>query len=327
MMKIENADVTLNIVGVDDDALATLQGRLHVDVIVHADDPHIETLLASHRLHVRLERADACGARDDDGCDDAGCNSIECADPACAVPDSPQRRSGQPLDDDADRPVAPVSASETIVRTVVIAMESTSLDAEALFRSAIVALDSMPGNQVEGISPLYHVGNLDGPDGMSAVMQMTTHMGIRHLAESLADVAQSIAQSGSVQSDIAESGTMQYSPAQYGSQPQAAPPIAASPAAAAPSHSGRQHNDDRLTLRLVSADAGGRAARDAEGGPLQPKLQSDYARGHASVLAPWMDMDANAALDGDPVSFLLAMAPDAGCVGLLSDAWIIGGSL
>lgn len=322
MVMIENADVTLHVTGVDDAALAALQGRLHVDVIVHADDPHIETLLASHRLRVRLERADACDARDDAECHDSDslpCRSAQLSGDAGAGAGA----------DDADRPVAPVSASETIVRTVVIAMESTSLDAEALFRSAIVALDSMPGNQVEGISPLYHVGNLDGPDGMSAVLQMTTHMGIRHLAESLADVAQSIvAHSGGVQSDIAESGTTQYSPAQsspaqYGSQPTAALPLAASSAAAAPSHSDRQHSDDRLVLRLISADAGGRAARGADGGP----LQSDYARGHASVLAPWMDMDVNAALDGDPVSFLLAMAPDAGRVGLLSDAWIIGGSL
>ena len=48
------------------------------------------------------------------------------------------------------------------------------------------------------------------------------------------------------------------------------------------------------------------------------------ARRRAAVLAPWLDMDPNATLGGDPVAFLLAQAEDAGRVGLLSDAWILG---
>ncbi|WP_420807733.1 2-amino-4-hydroxy-6-hydroxymethyldihydropteridine diphosphokinase [Bifidobacterium hapali] len=51
------------------------------------------------------------------------------------------------------------------------------------------------------------------------------------------------------------------------------------------------------------------------------------ARTHAAVLAPWLDMDPNATLGRDPVSFLLATAPDADRVGLISDNWIIGGTL
>ena len=38
-------------------------------------------------------------------------------------------------------------------------------------------------------------------------------------------------------------------------------------------------------------------------------------------------MDPDARLGKDPVSFLLAMAPDAAQVGLLTDNWIIGGTL
>ena len=51
------------------------------------------------------------------------------------------------------------------------------------------------------------------------------------------------------------------------------------------------------------------------------------ARNHAAVLAPWLDMDPDARLGKDPVSFLLAMAPDTAQVGLLTDNWIIGGTL
>lgn len=51
------------------------------------------------------------------------------------------------------------------------------------------------------------------------------------------------------------------------------------------------------------------------------------AREHASVLAPWLDMDPDAKLGKDPVSFLLAMAPDSAQVGMLADNWIIGGTV
>ena len=57
------------------------------------------------------------------------------------------------------------------------------------------------------------------------------------------------------------------------------------------------------------------------------KVPWPTARNHAAVLAPWLDMDPDARLGKDPVSFLLAMAPDAAQVGLLTDNWIIGGTL
>ena len=56
------------------------------------------------------------------------------------------------------------------------------------------------------------------------------------------------------------------------------------------------------------------------------KVPWPTARNHAAVLAPWLDMDPDARLGKDPVSFLLAMAPDTAQVGLLTDNWIIGGS-
>lgn len=57
------------------------------------------------------------------------------------------------------------------------------------------------------------------------------------------------------------------------------------------------------------------------------KVPWPTARNHAAVLAPWLDMDPDARLGKDPVSFLLAMAPDTAQVGLLTDNWIIGGEL
>ena len=51
-----------------------------------------------------------------------------------------------------------------------------------------MTIDGIPGSQVEGISPLYHVGNLDGPDSMSAVVQILTKLGPRELIEALGAV-------------------------------------------------------------------------------------------------------------------------------------------
>ena len=152
----------------------------------------------------------------------------------------------------------------------VISMDSTSADAEQLFREAIVSLEGIPGNQVEGISPLYHVSNFDGPDAMSAVIQIETRLGARALISALDAI-------------------------------------------------GRSH-DDAVDLDLVDMEG-------VESDEPDCRVPWPSAREHASVLAPWMDMDPNATLGGDPVSFLLAMAPDAARVGMLSDNWILGGTV
>lgn len=156
-------------------------------------------------------------------------------------------------------------------RRAVISLDSPSTKAEQQFRMAIVALDGIPGNQVEGISPLYHVSQLDGlPDKMAAVMQISTRMGARELIETLGNVEASI--SGDLDLDL-------------------------------------------IDMEGVTCD--------------EPdcKVPWPTARNHAAVLAPWLDMDPDARLGKDPVSFLLAMAPDTAQVGLLTDNWIIGGEL
>lgn len=146
-------------------------------------------------------------------------------------------------------------------------MDSTSTDAERLFREAIVAVDGLPGNQVDGISPLYHVSSFDGPDAMSAVIQIETKLGARAL--------------------IAALGAIE-----------------------------RTH-DGAIDLGLVDMEHVTSDDPDC-------RVPWPSAKTRAAVLAPWMDMDPDATFDGDPVSFLLAMAPDAGMVGQLSDDWIIG---
>ena len=156
-------------------------------------------------------------------------------------------------------------------RRAVISLDSPSTKAEQQFRMAIVALDGIPGNQVEGISPLYHVSQLDGlPDKMAAVMQISTRMGAHDLIETLGNVEASV---------------------------------------------GEDLDLDLIDMEGVACD--------------EPdcKVPWPTAHNHAAVLAPWLDMDPDARLGKDPVSFLLAMAPDTAQVGLLTDNWIIGGEL
>ncbi len=172
----------------------------------------------------------------------------------------------------AAKAVASARTQENPVsRRAVISLDSPSTDAELQFRKAIVAIDGIPGNQVEGISPLYHVGLLGGaPDKMSAVIQISTRLDAAGLIETLISVQENIS--------------------------------------------------DDLDIDLV----------DMEGVVCdEPNCRVPWpsAREHASVLAPWLDMDPDAKLGKDPVSFLLAMAPDSAQVGMLADNWIVGGTL
>ena len=150
----------------------------------------------------------------------------------------------------------------------VIAMRGGSGDGEHLMRAAVVALDSVPGNQVTGISPLYHVSAIDGPDSMSAVVLVDTRLDLAALSHLLASI--------------------------------------------------NDKHRDTLALHAVTMRS------DAEGGRHE-QVGWQEAKTKASILAPWMDIEPDASFDGDPLSYLLALAPDATQVGLLSDSWILGG--
>lgn len=295
------ADVTLTVdADVPREALAGLADRFQVDVVVHCDDPRFATLVPHVRVRVR-----AADLADDDGSDgdygerrDAGTDRRVDAVPGPVVSagggrfpmgaDSPSWEStmtASPASDvSSDRPASDGAADEDgrtaaharLVRMLlpgprraIVSLDSTSPQAERLFRESIIAVETMPGNQVEGVSPLYHVSGFDGPDGMAAVMQLSTRLEPRDLIAALQGVEAS--QGGEVDLDVVDYEGV---------------------------------TSDEPDCRLPWPSASRRAA----------------------VLAPWLDMDPDASLGGDPVAFLLAMAPDAGRVGMLSDNWIIGGT-
>lgn len=183
---------------------------------------------------------------------------------AASVIDAGRRSAADTTSPDA----ASASATDGSARRAVIALASRSIGAEGMFRAAVVSIDAIPGNQVEGISPLYHVSALDGPDGMAAVVRTTTHLDAGGLVAAIESIA------------------------------------------------GGQERD--LDLRLIDMEN----PDSSELGVLAP----EETRRSAAVLAPWLDMDLEARLGDDPVSYLLALASDADRVGMLSDDWIIGGS-
>lgn len=236
-----HADVSVRVDGVDEETLAWLRERLHVEVALRGEDDGAAQPVPQVTVTVV-----------------AGADCADCAGGIGGVGGAGRAAGGG----DGGPGGVPVSTS------AVIALNSTSHDAETLFRTAIVALDGIMGNQVEGISPLYHVSNFDGPDTMAAVMQLTTRMDARSLIGVLGDVASSLG--------------------------------------------------GGLELALVDMDGVSEHDPDC-------RVPWPDARERAAVLAPWMDMDPAARLGRDPVSFLLAMAPDAGRVGMLSDNWILGG--
>ena len=153
-------------------------------------------------------------------------------------------------------------------RDAVISLHSAALNAEQLFREVIVTLDSMPGNQVDGISPLYFVGSLNGTDGHAAVIKLRTARGVR-----------------------------ERHPVREARHP-------------TPAGAGR---------------GGGVATGKVGDESLHaPKGAADHHLG-AAVLEPWAAMDPNASYNGDPLAYLLAMAPDSAQVGVESERWVMGG--
>jgi 7,8-dihydro-6-hydroxymethylpterin-pyrophosphokinase len=174
-----------------------------------------------------------------------------------------------------------------VARRAIIAMSSKTADAEKRFRSAIVSIDAVPGNQVEGISPLYRVMGIDSSDASAAVIQVTTKLKPQVIVSLLDSLSAS--HEGAVALRLVDI---------EGESVDSAADIAQA------SQSGAQ-------------DVSKAAANTIELPLIDAKTQ-------AEILAPWLDMDPDARLDGDPVSYLLAMAPDTARVGKVDDRWILG---
>ncbi|WEV75827.1 hypothetical protein [Bifidobacterium sp. ESL0800] len=177
-----------------------------------------------------------------------------------------------------------------VPRRAIIAMRSKTSDAAKRFRAVIVSLDAVPGNQIEGISPLYHVMGVDSSDASAAVIQLTTKLKPQAIVSLLDSL--SAAHEGAVALRLVDV------------------------------------EGETMSLKDVTGSDGGGATESAAEDTAEAiahaiELPLAAAKKQAEILAPWLDMDPDARLDGDPVSFLLAMAPDAARVGKVDDRWIL----
>ncbi len=249
-----------------------LSHRVHsVDVVLHAGHPHgadiDEIVVNVHRMADDDSRVGATPAAQASGLVPRQDRSESDGDAYAGNPSDGGRHSAS----QSGVPSGHANPTQVPVQQpshAVIAMRGGSGDGEHLMRAAVVALDSVPGNQVTGISPLYHVSAIDGPDSMSAVVLVDTRLDLAALSHLLASI--------------------------------------------------NDKHRDTLALHAVTMRS------DAEGGRHE-QVGWQEAKTKASILAPWMDIEPDASFDGDPLSYLLALAPDATQVGLLSDSWILGG--
>ncbi|WP_300765676.1 hypothetical protein [uncultured Bifidobacterium sp.] len=209
---------------------------------VNADDVDVS---------VRVDGADA----DDDGRAD-GCHV---PDEDCGAADARNSTGDGQID------FAPPAG-----RRAVLSLISTSPQAEGLFRSVVVAIDAIPGNQVEGISALYHVSAVDGPDSMTTLLSLSTCLSARGLSSAVHAII----------SDMEDC-------------------------------------DVRIIDMLTTSG-------DAD--DIHDIVADESVRSSAAVLVPWSDMEPDAVVDGDPVSYRAAMAPDAENVGMLADDWVFRGA-
>ena len=249
-----------------------LSHRVHsVDVALHAGHPHgadiDEIVVNVHRMTDDDSRVGATPAAQTSGLVPRQDRSESDGDAYAGNPSDGGRHSAS-QSGVAERHANPTRVPAQQPSHAVIAMCGGSGDGEHLMRAAVVALDSVPGNQVTGISPLYHVSAIDGPDSMSAVVLVDTRLDLAALSHLLASI--------------------------------------------------NDKHRDTLALHAVTMRS------DAEGGRHE-QVGWQEAKTKASILAPWMDIEPDASFDGDPLSYLLALAPDATQVGLLSDSWILGG--
>ncbi|KFF31029.1 hypothetical protein [Bifidobacterium bombi] len=180
-----------------------------------------------------------------------------------------------------DIPVSRVASDDGYEEySAVVSMQAVVPDAQQRFKSILASLDSLTGNQVEGVSALYHVMNVDKPDGLSAVAIVSTRLdmqGFRTYLRALSD-----SQEGAVDLRLVDMHDPEGHSIAYG-------------------HGNESDGSDRVNDEDVQHDA--------------------------AVLIPWLDMDTQARLGNDPVSYLLAFAPNSAQVGMLSEEWILGDTL
>lgn len=167
------------------------------------------------------------------------------------------------------------------------------MDAQSILRSAIVAMDSVPGNQVAGISPLYRCANTDGSYSFTTVVVVETTLDHADIMSSLSllETSHAHARVADIAHDV----------------PRMPPAVQAR----------------LLDLRERN--------NEHDSGDIADTVAPDIAK-HAEILAPWIDLDESLQRpDSSDMATLLVNllrdAPNISDINKVSDTWILGGAV
>lgn len=201
---------------------------------------------------------------------------------------------------DGDRFAQSQDTGETqIFHKAVIALSGNIGDVKDAMRTAIVSLDGVPGSQIIGISPLYSCKNVVDYDGLSAVVVIETTLTPSDLYSVLAMI------------ELAHGRSQNLN-------------VSACPLKLIlVDVDGKIWSNEQLIAQIQSPQWLSNVENNVE-------LPYKHAWKSADILKPWSDIEPNASLkgtNGGSVTELARSAPDEQCVQLLSDSWILGGSV
>lgn len=163
----------LNISGV------SIAEHIHADVQVYADDLiNLDDVIRV--LEAYQEQTDVAQIAQE--CADELCLRLQCSSVAVHII---SERDGMRIEYRVERESSAEESLNPVQRTATIAMSSSLPNAADILRSAIVAIDGIPGTSIEGISPLYHVMDPRETQTNSAVIQVATNMTVQQLESTL----------------------------------------------------------------------------------------------------------------------------------------------
>ncbi|WP_369344720.1 dihydroneopterin aldolase [Bifidobacterium aquikefiricola] len=208
---------------------------------------------------------------------------------------------------EASAPSAETHSSEATrpqTREALIALQTPivknqAADAQAILRAAVVAVDSVPGNQVVGISPLYQCVAVTHNDSFNAVVLIETSLNNADIHSSLALLEHS--HQASKHRDTRATATSEASDEV-------------------------SHQSGSLKAMLLDLRAR-HHEKETEQRSVLPGLAD-----HAEILAPWNDLNAtmqhpDAVDTAAMLEKLLNDAPNRQNISKVSDTWILGGAV
>lgn len=281
--------LVVNHVSIEENDIATPNGVYYLDT---HDDLNVKPYLSFDNTGDMLHSECASLSECDSYCEDMTkhaeghrVDSTVSSDSSCEV-------SSQTEEHEVDRG----DGTHCSNNCVVLAMLGTGDDIQDYMRDTIVTLDAIPKTLVEGISPLYQVLTTDGTPLLTAVVQIRSTLSLEALMDEVKRFSGVKTSSSFVTVPVACN----------------AKSIMVTCTSTAISLASSSLSDDSYLL-----DDAAREFLTSMDLPI-PLTTT------AAVLSPWMDMDMQAQIDGDPVSYRLALTQDAYRVVMLSDRWIMG---